>query len=67
MGLPIHALPALLPTLVLPAVGQGWVDPGYMHRAVLAGLKPSTTYVYQVHEQHASTPLPLQGQWEAEA
>lgn len=27
---------------------QGWTDPGAIHRALLTGLQPNTTYYYQV-------------------
>ena len=30
-----------------PANTDGWVDPGYLHRAVMTGLKDSTRYYYK--------------------
>ncbi len=29
-----------------PAAGEGWLDPGSLHRAVLTGLAPDTEYFY---------------------
>lgn len=29
-----------------PAAGEGWLDPGSLHRALLQGLKPDTEYFY---------------------
>lgn len=29
-----------------PAAGEGWLDPGSLHRAVLSGLQPDTEYFY---------------------
>ena len=29
-----------------PAAGEGWLDPGSLHRAVLHGLQPDTVYFY---------------------
>jgi hypothetical protein len=30
-----------------PANDFGWHDPGYIHSAVMTGLRPSTTYSYR--------------------
>lgn len=29
-----------------PAAGEGWLDPGSLHRAVVTGLQPNTEYFY---------------------
>lgn len=29
-----------------PAMGEGWLDPGSLHRAVLQDLQPDTEYFY---------------------
>ena len=29
-----------------PAAGEGWLAPGSLHRATLAGLQPDTEYFY---------------------
>lgn len=29
-----------------PAAGEGWLDPGALHRAALQGLQPDTEYFY---------------------
>lgn len=34
-----------------PANASGWVDPGWLHGAVMAGLQPSTTYFYQYGDE----------------
>ncbi|KAK3003546.1 hypothetical protein RJ639_019481, partial [Escallonia herrerae] len=39
-----HMCTSLLPS---PAKDFGWHDPGYIHSAVMTGLKPSTTFSYR--------------------
>ncbi|KAL9273356.1 putative inactive purple acid phosphatase 27 [Drosera capensis] len=41
---------SLLPS---PAKDFGWHDPGYIHSAIMQGLKPSTTYVYKYGSDYA--------------
>lgn len=33
--------------LVSPAKDFGWHDPGFIHSALMTGLKPSTTFTYK--------------------
>ena len=35
-------------TASMISVKQGWIDPNSIHKAVLSGLQPNTTYFYQV-------------------
>jgi hypothetical protein len=40
-----------------PAAGEGWLDPGSLHRAVLHGLQPDNEYFYTYgSEVRTSTP-----------
>lgn len=34
-----------------PANTTGWFDPGWLHAAVMAGLRPSTRYFYQYGDE----------------
>lgn len=34
-----------------PANASGWMDPGWLHRAVLAGLPPATRIFYQYGDE----------------
>mmetsp|Transcript_1844 Transcript_1844/g.5402 ORF Transcript_1844/g.5402 Transcript_1844/m.5402 type:complete len:625 (-) Transcript_1844:225-2099(-) len=34
-----------------PAAGDGWIDPGSLHRAVLTGLHPDTKYYYSYGDE----------------
>ena len=41
------------------SVGKGWIDPNSLHKAVLTGLAPDTTYYYQIQDGAAGSTSPI--------
>ena len=44
-----------------PANTSGWMDPGWLHGAVMAGLQPSTRYWYQYGDEVCERCVPPRG------
>ena len=46
------------PTSQMTSVLKGWMDPGSIHKAMLTGLQPDTTYYYQARRTPAAAGFP---------